>query len=580
MSEYSTQEVPNRSTSSHSSHNGRDIDDNKFLKVTPNLFTAERLHLFDSLDLYASLIKSSKSIEHGERLHNLSWRIINKALLKDKNLNKSKKKDGVKNMYYVLNPSVKKQQQQQQQQQPKQSTSVNAAPPLRSSRSRQQSGDTSPGVKSLEKGKKSSVAPIAEKIGSHTPKTKLNKSTTSLYRASQNHKSKKEDPQTIVKGFDPNTIITANKNSSTHLLRTTESNVEDLKQKEKNTFYIGASPSPEPNATTTTTSTNNSHKVLPSRQESLFGKPKAVENHAASNNHSNVFFSSEDEDDSDWDADSLLYDEDEDEEDDKYGDDDDEEEDQYYRSQWDKLLSKNQSHQASAANTSGNNTPTSTASHDQIKRSLLSGLFLNEQMNGNNKSKPTSPMLESPNGSTPSSVCTSVTVPASIPASNAISRTQSRNINSNQRATLGTSTVTAVGSVTPPQRNAFSGTLHKHTSISSRGSFSSIVSESTRERFNRESNAPPAAQTILPTALSTHMFLPNNIHQQRMAAAAAAGSGSEASSHSPIQELRKKPSRRESMDIPSKNRKNTFLKTRMEISEEEKQVRAYPRRNL
>lgn len=579
MSEYNTKEVPSRPTNSNSNPNGRDIDDNKFLKVTPNLFTAERLHLFDSLDLYASLIKSSKSIEHGERLHNLSWRIINKALLKDKNLNKSKKKDAVKNMYYVLNPLVKNQL-------PKQPISVNAAPPLRSGGSRQQSGEAATRMKPLEKANKPIVAPIAEKSSSHTPKAKQHKSTSALYhanRTSQNHKNKKEDPQTIVKGFDPNTIITANKNSSTHFLRTTKSNVEDLKQKEKNTFYIGASPSPEPNAIATATSTNNSHKILPSRQESLFGKPKAVESHPAvsSNNHSNVFFSSEDEDDSDSDADSL-YDEDEDDDEDKYGDDDDEEEDQYYRNQWDKLLSKNQSHQVSTANSSGNNTPTSTASHDQIKRSLLSGLFLNEQMNCNNKSKTTSPVVQSPNESTASSVSTSLTVPASIPASNTVSHTHSRNINSNQRATLGTSTVTAVGSVTPPQRNmgAFSGVLTNQTSISSRGSFSSIVSESTRERFNRESNAPPAAQTILPTALSTHMFLPNNIHQQRMAAAAAADIGTEAAIHSPINELRKKPSRRESMDIPIRNRKNTFLKTRMEISEEEKMVRAYPRRNL
>lgn len=94
-------------------------NEHKFLKVTPNLFTPERLHLFDSTDLYTSLINCTKYIEQGERLNNLSWRILNKALLKDHNINKSKKRDGVKNIYYVLNPVSK--QQQQQQQRPKSS---------------------------------------------------------------------------------------------------------------------------------------------------------------------------------------------------------------------------------------------------------------------------------------------------------------------------------------------------------------------------------------------------------------------------------------------------------------------------
>lgn len=79
-----------------------------------------------------------------------------------------------------------------------------------------------------------------------------------------------------------------------------------------------------------------------------------------------------------------------------------------------------------------------------------------------------------------------------------------------------------------------------------------------------ESNAPLTAQTILPTALSTHMFLPNNIHQQRMAIATGGST-------------RHRLLRRESMDIPSKNRNTGFLKTRMEISEEEKMVRTISR---
>ena len=76
--------------------------EHKFLKVAPNLFTPENLNLFDTLELYTSLIKSSKALEQGERLHNLSWRIVNKALLKDHNVNKSKKRDGVRNLYHCL----------------------------------------------------------------------------------------------------------------------------------------------------------------------------------------------------------------------------------------------------------------------------------------------------------------------------------------------------------------------------------------------------------------------------------------------------------------------------------------------
>ncbi|CCH45179.1 hypothetical protein BN7_4760 [Wickerhamomyces ciferrii] len=47
-----------------------------------------------------------------------------------------------------------------------------------------------------------------------------------------------------------------------------------------------------------------------------------------------------------------------------------------------------------------------------------------------------------------------------------------------------------------------------------KNSFSSIASDRTRTKYRHESNAPPTASTLLPTALSTHMFLPN-AHQKR-----------------------------------------------------------------
>lgn len=491
-----------RETSSQGPMSGA-VDD-KYLKVAPNLFTPERLHLFDSLDLYVSLTKCAKAIEQGERLHNLSWRIMNKALLRDKDINKSKKREGVKNLYYVLNPITNRQPMNQQL---SKTPSQNSTSSLRSTTVPKKHA-----VPRMEPLSKANTAGSNQKVphsnnGSLFTGTKQHKSTSALSHINR-QRSKKEDPQTIVKGFEPNTVITP-KNPA--IVRKVKSRLEEG---EKNTFYIESTPSPEPdkhNGSTTTL-----RKPLPSRQESLFGKPKTNDHAAISSSHNSMFFSSEeddDDDDSDWDDDSPIY-----EDDDDVNDDD--EEDQYYRKQWDKLLlGKNPNH------SSGNVTPNSASSQDPIKRSLLSGLFLNEQSNVNSKNK-TTPFV-------------------------AISNNVAQN--NNTRPILGTSNVTAVGSVTPPDKN---DVVQPHG----------------------QSNAPPAAQTILPTALSTHMFLPNNIHQQRLAMAAAASS--QDSRGSPVHELQRRATRRESMDIPSKNRNNTFIKTRMEISEEEKMSRAYSQRNL
>lgn len=525
----------------------KDEDCAKFLKVTPNLFTPGRLHLFDSLDLYTSLIKCSKSIEQGERLHNLSWRIVNKALLKDHDINKSKKRDGLKNIYYVLNPIANKQPLVQ----PQAHSSVS-------------SGGSTPGLRSPSVPKRQAVPrvePLAKtQTTGNSGKTshvsgkeslfgnaKQHKSTSALshIQRAATHKSKKEEPQVIVRGFDPSTVITAAKGGET-------APVKKPGERVKNTFYIEATPSPEPDRSSS--STVALRKPLPSRQESLFGKPKTAENADPSSGRNDLFFSSEedDEDDSDWDEDSPFYDED-----DEAYDHDDDEEDQYYRKQWDKLLfAKNAS-----SKSSGNATPNSASSNDPIKRSLLSGLFLNEQANGNNRSAAVSP-------------ATSTTTAANGAAYRVVSAgTHASKIN-DKRAVFGTSNVNAVGSVTPPS-DKLPEAFYRDNRRSSRGSFSSIVSEQTRERYTGESNAPPAAQTILPTALSTHMFLPNNVHQQRLAMAAAAGTSSR-----PTYGSRRKPTRRESIDIPSKNKNNSFIKTRMEISKEEDLVRAYSRRNL
>ncbi|QLL31415.1 hypothetical protein HG536_0B02780 [Torulaspora globosa] len=524
---------------------GREEDCEKFLKVTPNLFTPGRLHLFDSLDLYTSLIKCSKSIEQGERLHNLSWRIVNKALLKDNDINKSKKRDGLKNLYYVLNPIANRRPLGQPQ---SQAASESSTPGLRSP-----SGAAKPAVPRMEPLAKRETTGASSKL-SHSGKDSLfanvkqHKSTSALshIQRTASHSSRKEEPQVIVRGFDPSTVITSRKAKE-------EATGKRPGERARNTFYIEATPPPEPDRNST--STLASRKALPSRQESLFGKPKTSENAAPSSRRNSLFFSSEEEEeeDSDWDEDSPFYDEEE-----EAYDHDDDEEDQYYRRQWDKLLfAKNTSSKPSS-----NATPNSASSNDPIKRSLLSGLFLNEQVNGNNRSaaaSPAAPTITTANGA------------ASTPY-----RVVSTGTHAGNRAVFGTSNVNAVGSVTPPDKR-LPEALYEEAKRSSRGSFSSIVSEQTRERYTGESNAPPAAQTILPTALSTHMFLPNNVHQQRLAMAAAAGTHSRPSSaYGPT----RKTTRRESIDIPSKNKNNSFIKTRMEISKEEDLVRAYSRRNL
>ena len=246
---------------------------------------------------------------------------------------------------------------------------------------------------------------------------------------------------------------------------------------------------------------------------------------AVSYTHLDVY-KRQDDDESDWNSlsdDDELY--------------DDEEDDKYYQKQWDKLMfSRND--QSRGTSRSRHTTPPPVEKQDP-KRSLLSGLFLSEL-----STKTTTP-------------------PAMTPVTA-------------QHPTLEESSVVAVGDVTPssyrksgsvfsqeiPQDAVTAQPVPSKISAGFKrvGSFSSIISDSTLQRYAHQSNAPPTAQTILPTALSTHMFLPNNVHQQRAARSISSRPGSSR--------------RRESMDIPSKNRNNSFLKTRMELSEEEEFVRS------
>lgn len=551
------------------SNSEADLSRQKFLKVAPSLFTPEKLPLFDSLDLYTALIRSSKALEQGERLHNLSWRIMNKALLKDHELNKSKKRDGVRNLYQVLNPANSGQFQRQQQprqtptpprthqrtlsemqpmqvmsamqgtaseaktspEQPRfphihhQKLPVRATSDLQIKRGLHRAQDPRPGHQPQQPHLQQLHVQHAQ--SKHAP----NKQGARFTLGNDSSVSSPESSQMILASPDA-TVFAGKREGSAQANSIDASDAQKRKKNHKRVAQptrsagslFTARPDDGPTASALHTKAI-SHDHIP---KSLFGrKPSAHHKPAAPSSENKVFFSSDD-DESDWNSlsdDSELY--------------DDEEDDQYYQKQWDKLMFSRSEQSKGGFHAGRNTTPPPADKHDP-KRSLLSGLFLNELAN----KAPTPPIM------------TPLTA---------------------QHPTLGESSVVAVGDVTPASLRASTssffpeGTQEKAPEPSapsaippryprSRGSFSSIISDSTLQRYAHQSNAPPTAQTILPTALSTHMFLPNNVHQQRMARSVL--------SRSALSE------RRESIDIPSKNRNNSFLKTRMEISEEEEFARA------
>lgn len=539
------------------------IGTNKFLKVTPNLFTPERLNLFDDVELYLTLIKASKCVEQGERLHNISWRILNKAVLKEHNINRSKKRDGVKNIYYVLNPNNKqpiKPKQPAVKQPPLQKANL---PPTTAKQNVLTRPMTSPAIaqgahdrsldnpNSTNNDVKNDVAPNRQFSKSTTSGLFSNFADKYQKMKNVNHVANKEEPQTIITGFDTSTVITKKPLQS----RRSRSPFQHIGDMNMNCIDNETSKSTSP-----TLENMGSRKSSFPQKESLFGRPRSYKNDqngqlslsktSSRKGKNKIFFSSEDED-SDWDSvsnDSEFY---ADEDDEEYDDYNEEEADQYYRRQWDKLLfAKNQQNlDSTKSSVSSANTINSNTSHDPVRKSLLSGLFLSEaNSNSNNHNTAHSEYASKHVSPTPQSSHSNIgTQPQQNPPSaNGIKQ---------QKPSLKTSNVTALASLSPPQP-------------SNNGRLSMDIQKDfkTDNESNHlyESNAPLTAQTILPTALSTHMFLPNNIHQQRMAIATGSNT-------------RHRFSRRQSMDIPSKNRNTGFLKTRMEISEEEKMVRTISR---
>jgi hypothetical protein len=197
----------------------------------------------------------------------------------------------------------------------------------------------------------------------------------------------------------------------------------------------------------------------------------------------------------------------------------------------------------------------------QIKRSLLSGLFLNDmQPEDSHISSPQPQMFKvavstrtqsrtaTPAHSKPSStgshelstsaLSTVMVRHASKPSTDG---TTLELMTSEPHTSISMTHVTASGELNEPRitsdfkaaldqqvqpSSSFSSlaksalNLTNYFSSQRKNSFSSIASDRTRVRLKHESNAPPTASTLLPTALSTHMFLPN-AHQRAKSRLAA-----------------------------------------------------------
>ncbi|KAK5780445.1 Mks1p PWA37_002584 [Arxiozyma heterogenica] len=645
----------------------------KCLKVSPNLFTPEKLNIFDTVILYTTLINCSQHIEQGERLNNLSWRIINKALLKDKSINKSKKRDGVKNLYYVLNPVHNKNNSNTS----KNNTTSNSGnssnisgennvPDVFSttiSNINKSTNEEDTNSKEQPKAKKTTLNStynsssglftlLGQRYQHHenfrTNNSQTNKVTNKINKntylhLNDNHKIRNDINSNgkhpiIVTGFDTNTLITKTKtikaNSGDNATDFSGDNSKYSKYNKKG-------------------NDNNNAPGLMRQKNSLFTYPSSKYNTGNNNNindnnkknqnhNSNrIFFSSEDEDededDSDWnslssDEDAYDYDDYSDDDNhesshkankkDEFGHEDDEEDDdQYYKRQWNKLVFTKQSKLRatvspsdsipSSGDRSNEGLTPSTSNEQIVRKSLLSGLFSNEKSHHSNHStlSPNSKLSSGQNSST-----------SSLHHHHHVLPTTSNISHLNKDTITAATTVTAHGSVTSAQgpmnaivpleemmqRERRGRQMNRQLTtiptesrkISRRDSYNSLFSEEDEEEENafngkeisrgrsnihnngnhdKQSNAPLTAQTILPTALSTHMFLPNSVIQQRRASRngniadetqqkTRSGQFKDQIGQTPI-------TRRESIDIPIKNRGHLFLKTRMEISEEEKYIR-------
>lgn len=703
----------------------------KCLKVSPNLFTPEKLNLFDTVALYTTLINCSQHIEQGERLNNLSWRIINKAMLKNKSINTSKKRDGVKNLYYVLNPVNKSLIPRKPNTTSTNTTPTPAStdkatsipptqPPHQDHQTALQASATTTNVPAGAR--KSALKPtykssnvlfpmVSQRFQQQHSKynNNNNNNNDNLMNNNNNnmHNNENNDGQQhpiVVTGFDTNTLITKTRVKSKSKSRSrsrssTRSSTRSLssdngKARNNNSNNNNKINSNNPSTDSSSTdlkskyskynnksNTNSNLNLQQQNKDSLFTSASSKYNNdsnaqnnsttTTSNHNTNrIFFSSEDEEeeDSEWNSlsseDDYDYDDYTDDDDDEEGDEEDrtrenrrnrrslrenfsneddeeDDDDQYYKRQWNKLVFTKQSKLKATISPpdsmpssveKSNDRLTPSNSHEQIiRKSLLSGLFSNEKHNNNSGSSNSTPS-PSVKSSTHHISTSSETTSSTTSINGKISNYQHHHhvlpstgnmTHLNKDIITTTTTVTAHGSVTPAQgpmnvivpleemiqrerrgrQMSRPLTATNSRKMSRRNSYNSLFSdedeietehnksteETTRGRRNekdksagelrdsphdKQSNAPLTAQTILPTALSTHMFLPNSIVQQRRASRNGGGLP-EASRPTAMQRQQAHPAmaRRESIDIPTKNRSQLFLKTRMEISEEEKYAR-------
>lgn len=646
----------------------------KCLKVSPNLFTPEKLNIFDTVILYTTLINCSQHIEQGERLNNLSWRIINKALLKDKSINKSKKRDGVKNLYYVLNPVHNKNNSNTSKNNTTSNSgnssnnsgennvsdvfsttisNINKSTNEEDTNSKEQPKAKKTTLNSTYKSSSGLFTLLGQKYQHHenfrtnnnqtnNVTNKINKNT--YLHLNDNHKIRNDINSNgkhpiIVTGFDTNTLITKTKtikaSSGDNTTDFSGYNSKYSKYNKKGNNYNNA-----PGLT----QQKNSLFTYPSSKYNTGNHNNNInDNNKKSQNHNSnrIFFSSEDEDededDSDWNSlssDEDAYDYDDYSDDDSHEnshkaskkdefvhEDDEEDDDQYYKRQWNKLVFTKQSKLratvspsdsiSSSGDRSNEGLTPSTSNEQIVRKSLLSGLFSNEKGHHSNHStlSPTSKLSSGQNSST-----------SSLHHHHHVLPTTSNIAHLNKDTITAATTVTAHGSVTSAQKpmnaivpleemmqrerrgrqmNRQSTTIPTESrKISRRNSYNSLFSEEDEEEENafndkeisrgrsdihnnrnhdKQSNAPLTAQTILPTALSTHMFLPNSVIQQRRASRngnIADETQQKTRSSQLKDQIGQTPiTRRESIDIPIKNRGHLFLKTRMKISEEEKYIR-------
>ncbi|CDR40164.1 CYFA0S04e04962g1_1 [Cyberlindnera fabianii] len=213
----------------------------------------------------------------------------------------------------------------------------------------------------------------------------------------------------------------------------------------------------------------------------------------------------------------------------------------------------------------------------QIKRSLLSGLFLNEMQPEPVKATPAAPNVTATTTVSKAGTSDGHELSSSLSSAQIQIKPRSQATKANDKgplelnttgphAEISTSNINVPGTVNEPHeisslKEKLESTQEaSHTPLSSsftqiaksalnltnyfashrKNSFSSIASDRTRVRFKHESRAPPTASTLLPTALSTHMFLPNA--HQRAKSRLASVVESDASSGVPSTDISRKNS--------------------------------------